>query len=127
MTVNDPEYSPDPYAHAVRHLDDAQDLLPGWKNRPYLSDQERTNLAKAEALVGIGLGLLAIASKMPEADPEPQMATWNEYVNKYGTLYQCFGETPCPMHAPGQCKIGERAIIYKTSWQVQHGPTDSSA
>jgi hypothetical protein len=53
MTVNDAEYSPDPYAHAVRHLDAAEDM------------KESTHLEEAtvDALIGIGWALLAIAKK----------------------------------------------------------------
>lgn len=29
-TYEDPQYSPDPYAHAVRHLDEAEDKFREW-------------------------------------------------------------------------------------------------
>jgi hypothetical protein len=58
MSINDPEYSPDAYAHAVRHLDAAEDQI---------EQRVQTDLhikkATAEALLGIGWALLAIAKK----------------------------------------------------------------
>jgi hypothetical protein len=56
MTVQDPEYSPSPYAHAVRHLDTAEE---------YTDAVKRVSMENAmvNALIGIGWALLAIASK----------------------------------------------------------------
>jgi len=58
---DDPRYvSPDsnvsPYAHAVRHLDRAEDGMKGWyeKSQPQVF---------SDALIGIGWALLAIARK----------------------------------------------------------------
>lgn len=51
--INDPKYSPDPYAHAVRHLDAAEDEL---EHLNYEQSQK-------EALIGIGWALLAVASR----------------------------------------------------------------
>jgi predicted cobalt transporter CbtA len=54
--VESPEYSPDPYAHAVRHLDKAEDGMADWfeKSQPQVH---------SDALIGIGWALLAIARK----------------------------------------------------------------
>jgi hypothetical protein len=53
MSLNDPAYSPDPYAHAVRHLDAAEDRA---------ETQGANQAAILEALLGIGWALLAGAS-----------------------------------------------------------------
>ena len=50
MSLNDPAYSPEPYAHAVRHLDAAEDIA-----------TEKLAIAAVEALLGIGWALLAVA------------------------------------------------------------------
>lgn len=55
--INDPEYDPSPYAHAMRHLDEAEDLSESW------GDRSAPDKVIANALIGIGWALLAIARK----------------------------------------------------------------
>ena len=60
MSINDPEYSPDPYAHAVRHLDAAEE------NAIYAANDATHQQATIDALLGIGWALLAVAKRLGE-------------------------------------------------------------
>ena len=57
--VNDPEYDPNPYPHAMRHLDAAEEWIHQYGEHPELLEV----VAEIHALLGIGWALLAIARK----------------------------------------------------------------
>jgi hypothetical protein len=54
VSINDPEYSPEPYAHAVRHLDASEDI-----GERIIGVQSKDQ-AIVEALLGIGWAILAL-------------------------------------------------------------------